>query len=787
MKRFFAVFLLLTLVSLAAFAESGVYTYNNAVSVFPTTWNPFQAKTDTDMGMSDYLSCTLYNFDFNENLDGYVLKPLAAADFPEDVTEQYVGEQWGIEVGETGRAWRIPLRSDLRWEDGTEIHAADFVYSAEKLLSPEAQNYRASAYYLGNFVITNAEAFLKQGLTDRVSFNTVMGAEKLKDIKAFLERFADEKGYINWAASYGNTYDFSAKKWTGAAENTIVETPLTVSELYTFFTEGEGAEFCTWADAAQKLEWAGEELYMNYMQFPDKVSFDQVGFLATGEDELTLILAKKLAGFELKYQLSGLVLVNRDLYEKTSSVKDGVFTSTYCTSVETTISWGPYCLSKFQSDKMYELSRNANWFGFSDPGSEKMYQTDRIVTRYVQEPSTQMEMFLNGELDGVALDRDTIEDYATSEYTYYSEGSSVYAIVFNPDMDGLSHSQSAAGEHINKTILTVKEFRMAMALAMNRTDFCAAAAPMNQPAYALFSGQIVGDPEAGIFYRNMEEAKQVVVNFWGLEDEIGEGKLYATLDDAIDSITGYAPELAKQYFDKAYDIALERGLLKEDDVVQITVGTSNATSAYYNNGYDFIVNNYTEAVKGTKLEGKLTFTRDSTLGNGFSEALQTCRVDMLFGVGWVGSTFNPFSLIEAYVTPEFQYDPSWDTTKAMLTLELDGEKYTASIYNWYLSMNGNVITVKAEDGSDKELDIRENQQNRIHVLCACENAILQNYDFIPLTGAATASLKGMKVEYYVEDEVFPLGRGGLQYMTYNYDDAQWAAFVKDQGGTLFYK
>ena len=787
MKRILSVFLLLILVSVAAFAESGVHTYNEAVSVFPTTWNPFQSKTAVDSGLVDFLNTSMYTFDFNEDLDGYVQEPLAAADFPVDVTDQYVGDAWGIEAGETGRAWKIPLRSDLRWEDGTEIHAADFVYSAEKLLSPEAQNYRANTYYSSNLVIVNAEAYLKQGQVGQVSFNKVMESEKIEEMPAFLDKFASEKGWINWAASYGDTYDFASQKWTGAAEDKVVETPLTVPELYAFFTEGAGAEFCTWADAAQKLEWAGEELYINYMQFPDAITFDQVGFLATGEDELTLILAKKLTGFDLKYQLSSLYLVNRDLYEKTSSVKDGVFTSTYGTSVDTTISWGPYCLSSFQSDKVYELTRNPNWFGFADQEFEGQYETDVIRVRYVQEPSTQMEMFLNGELDSVGLDRDTIEDYATSDYTYYSEGDSVFAMAFNPDMDGLKHAQSVAGANINKTILTLKEFRMAMSLAMNRAEFCTAAIPMNQPAFALFGNQIVADPDEGVFYRDLDEAKQVVVKFWGLDDEIGDGKLYATMDDAIDAITGYDPEQAKQYFDRAYDLAIEKGLMKDGDTVQITVGTTNATSAFNNNGYDFIVNNYTEAVKGTKLEGKLTFTRDSTLGNGFQDALRTNRVDMLFGVGWTGSTFDPFSLIEAYVTPAYQYDPAWDTTKAMLTLELDGEKYTADIYTWYLAMNGNVVKVSREDGTEAELDIREKQQDRIHVLCACENAILQNYDFIPMMGDSSAGLKGMKVEYYLEDEVFPMGRGGIRYMTYNYDDAQWEAFVREQGGTLFYK
>jgi len=76
---------------------------------------------------------------------------------------------------------------------------------------------------------------------------------------------------------------------------------------------------------------------------------------------------------------------------------------------------------------------------------------------------------------------------------------------------------------------------------------------------------------------------------------------------------------------------------------------------------------------------------------------------------------------------------------------------------------------------------------RLTALGALENAVLQNYDFIPLMGDASASLKGMQVEFYTEDEVFPMGRGGVKYMTYNYTDAEWEAFVAEQGGTLNYK
>ena len=41
--------------------------------------------------------------------------------------------------------------------------------------------------------------------------------------------------------------------------------------------------------------------------------------------------------------------------------------------------------------------------------------------------------------------------------------------------------------------------------------------------------------------------------------------------------------------------------------------------------------------------------------------------------------------------------------------------------------------------------------------------------------------------YYVVEEYNPvMGRGGIAYTKYNYNDADWAAFVKEQGGELKY-
>ena len=58
---------------------------------------------------------------------------------------------------------------------------------------------------------------------------------------------------------------------------------------------------------------------------------------------------------------------------------------------------------------------------------------------------------------------------------------------------------------------------------------------------------------------------------------------------------------------------------------------------------------------------------------------------------------------------------------------------------------------------------------------------------LPLIDDASAALKGMKINYYTETYIYGVGRGGVKYMTYNYDDAEWAEFVKSNNGLLQYK
>ena len=778
-------------------AVEGTYTYNYALAEFPTNWNYHTYQTNIDAEILDYISSGFYVFDYNETKDGYAMVDGMAVGDPVDVTADYVG-QYGIVEGDTAKAYILNLRQDLKWQDGTPITANDFVESAKRLLNPEAQNYRADVMYAGSVQIHNAEAYLKQGQVNMTENNLAPTRYLVADlVKAEDGTYTTPDGIPMYIATGfaltdwlgGNTLQYYVEGYGDAMfdvesfnalaamaneEGLVAATDETIDLLTKVITFS-----ADWGESADNIPD-----YLVYEVTYPEVAWENVGWFAKSDYELVFVMDAPLDGFYLKYNLPA-PLVNIEMYDACASVVDGVYTNTYCTSAETTMSYGPYKLTSYQADKQYVLEKNEYFYDLS----EDTYQATSIVVDCVKEPATRLELFLQGKLDTFGLSKDYMDEYQMSDYCYYATGDSTFAMVFNPDAEALVTAQAAAGENINKTILTIKEFRQAMSYALDRNAFCLATSPMNAPGFGLFSGLIVSDPEAGTAYRTTDVAKNVLAEFWGVSEEYGEGKLYADIDEAVDSITGYNLAKAQELFNVAYDAAIAQGLMDEDDVVEIKIGTPNNTTTFYNNGYEFLVNNYTEAVKGTKLEGKLTFSRDDTLGNAFSDALKNNQVDMLFGVGWTGSALDPYGLIEAYVYTDYQYDDCTDFTAITCDIEINGTVYTASVQDWQKIMNGAACTITAADGSTMEYSCGtadKDPENRLAILGALEGAVLQNYNFLPIMDDASAQLRGQQIEYYTEEYIFGMGFGGMKYYTFNYTDAEWDAYVAENNGELDY-
>ncbi len=802
--------------------DTAKYTYRVATDSLPTSWNNHTYQSNDATDVLDYTEDGLYAFDYNETKDGYQLVPSMASAMPKDVTSDYVG-QYGITEESENQVYEIALKDWLKYDNGDPITANDFIKSAQLLMSPEAANYRADNFYAGNLCVYGAEAYVKQGTYSLSAFvSSAMGAEEYVNPSEFT---TDSEGHLqvngadvvldltsggNWGSNslqdyydYGYLEDADFTPLSEAADEngqvkltaeTLVNLQNCIAVLHGYATVDEYA-----ADAGDYAYQEFEEMaYLGKVW--EEYSWDNVGYFAKDDYTLVLVLTKPLSGFYLNYSLSGnMNLVHNTTYENCVNTDGGVYSNSYGTSVETYVGYGPYRLTTYVDGSELAFERNEYWHGYYEEDKAGQYQTTNISIKQVAEAATRLEMFLKGELDSYGLQSTDMADYQGSDFTYYTEGDSTWFIALNPSVEGLKTAEenatpATAGNVVVKRVLALKDFRKALSFSVDRAAYELALDPTGSPAKALYGNMIISDPDNGTTYRSTDQAKQVIVDFWGLTDEIGDGKEYATIDDAIASITGYDLEGAKTLFNAAYDQAVEAGYIPSGDnwEVQIIIGLpGSGSSAYYNNGYVLLSKVWTEAVEGTKFEGHLVFSQSQPLGStNFSDYLKQNTIDLLFGVGWTGSALDPYSLIQAYVDSNYQYDPSWDTTTTDLTIEINGKNLTATVYDWYLALSGETITATVEGGTETEeitAGTSADATLRLDILAAIEGAVLQQYDMIPVGLQASASLKGMRINYYTEEYVYGMGRGGIQYYTYAMNDDEWSSYVAEQGGTLDYK
>ncbi len=825
--------------NLVKFVDDGkTYSYRMAPSSLPTSWNSHTYKSNDGTYILDYATDSLYTYEFNSDFTGFEIVPSMAADYPEDVTSEYVG-QYGVKEGDVNKVWKITLKDNLKYDNGEAINAQSFVDSMKLLLNPEAANFRADTMWMYDLKIVGSEAYAKGGTYALGEFvSAAFGEDEYVDPSEFsttedgvyqLER--DGKVYDvvldinnggNWGeglsvfknAGYLDSVSEAYGRLEAAADSKgwVKLNADLLKDLQNCIAALQGYESVE-AYAEDKGDYAYQEFEeMAYLgRTWEKIEYDgNVGFLAPSELELVVVLINPMEdNFYLRKELStDFFLVYTPLYEDCIKNDNGVYANTYGTSVDTYVGFGPYKLTEYKEGASIVLERNMNWHGYSDGEYiQGTYMTDRVVYSQVKEDSTRLEMFLKGEIDTYTLMTDDMADYSSSSQIYYTDSESTWYLAMNPQLANLTTVQATAqpvntGYSVNKTVLTIQEFRQALSYSLDRKQFNQTLSPTSGVAKALLSSFIVADPESGLTYRAMDEAKDVILSFWGLSDAWGEGKEYATRDEAIDSITGYDPSGAKTLFDQAYDKAVEQGLLTEEQIssgkweVQIVIGKPSE-AAFYNDGFEFLKTTWTEAVKGTKFEGHLAFVQSSELGSTtFGEYLRNGQVDILFGVGYAGDQFNPYAMLECF-TGSLEYDPFTDKNAISVDIEIDGQLLRASLYNWVSqALMGTEIEASVVDseGNTTSEKVKINAGTsapasmRVAILAKCEEAIMNIANIFPVQTDASAALRCLRIEFVTDEYVTGMGFGGLEWNKYIMDDAEFANAVSaSEDGILDYK
>lgn len=782
-----------------------MYTMREYTAQMPSQWCTILSSDNVNNTMESYFTSAFYEFNYKFDANGKIVPgaytvEYSAATKLEDVTKKYAGKYGLAADAEKGQAFAMTLRNDLKWDDGTPIKAADFVYTMMQQLSPKYLFATASNYYSGNYVIHNAQNYVKQGQKgwfDNGNMNLAysdlaLGADGKYTLKGNECTIALKKplvwlqgntldSYVTNAPQYFDTAAYESLLALADANGDVAVTAESLALLTTVITAK-----AAWGETKENTVGY---MYVNY-EYP-AMDFSEVGyFVGDNEYELVMVIdgtlnpldAEGNLTYEAGYYFSNWPLVKKDLWERCEDQSKTPYANSYCTTQEKSASWGPYKLTNYQDQKTYTVSRNDKWFGYGLPQYANQYQTDAIVTEKIEKWDTAWFAFQKGNLDGIGMDVKIAADYRTSKRAYFTPETYTF------DLNIQSNATSKTDKR-NNLLLNYADFRKAISLSLDRDDYCAKNNPSSQAALGLLNSMYYYDVENGKVYRDTIQAKEAILNAYGATKnadgswKVGE-TTYTDIEDALDATTGYNLTLARQLVESAVAQAKKDGKYSDGDEIILTYGieTQSANTDRVKNWFQAAFDNMT---KGTSIEGKVKIEYFMFSSATWSEQFADGEYDLCFGA-WGNAPFNPaYLLCETQISDENRYAVKWDPTTVEVTVKAtpddkhkDGN-YTYNLAQWRLILQG-------KDGCPVNFK-NFPMEDQLAALGAVETAILKEYYSIPVFSRYSASLMGYKVDYISYEYNTFMGYGGIRYMTFNYDDTAWAEFVASNNNILNYK
>lgn len=767
------------------------YTYNESITLFPSTWNTHNGNTEADTYVQGYTEMGLYALMFNEDKSNVVFVDEMATGDPKDVTESLVGK-YGIAEGESGKAWQINLNPDATWENGDTITADDYVKSMQLLLDPITHNTQASLYFTGDRVIYNARNYYRGSVV--TEFPLLKG------------EYSDEQ--LNTLISEGKLY-FSLTHGDAILGNTLsgfynmsIKNPQHFTDadgkdwfLYLQKTYGNTAnEFgyikvdqTNYADIKQGMTvlsgkinailpdtysgWYSLCSNMNRETF-EPPAWSEVGIFKNSDYSFTLVFENALSPWNIKYQLTSNWLVYEPYYTEGMKPSGSLQTTNYGTTSGKYMAYGPYKLSSFQIDKEFVFVRNENWYGYKEDATNYhagQYQTDRIVCQIIDQQSTALTEFLKGNLDQVKLTSNDLDTYKFSDYLLKRTASNTWQLTFNSDAAALQAIEKDKKDNEgNRRILAVDSFRKGISLMIDRSYVGKNIAGGSQPAYSYINDNYYYDMDTNgdSNFRQTDEAKKAILKLYGIE--YGADKNYKTLNDAYRAVTGYDLVQAKAAFEQAYTEAVEEGYYTQGQNIKIDIYVSSITDQLTALGA-YMNNQAAAATKGTALEGKIRFEikvgdtkRYDDISNGRIEAIYH---------SYSGSYNNPVDLLGKYSDGsankiyEYGFDPA--TERFSITADFgDGiDTSIRSYLEWYQSISAGG-------------EYANNASIKLQIMAELEYQLLHGFRTLPLYVGTDSTLYSKKVEYASDISNIYVAYGGVREMTYNMNNGEWAKFCK---------
>lgn len=501
-------------------------------------------------------------------------------------------------------------------------------------------------------------------------------------------------------------------------------------------------------DETEQANYLKEALFVDSGEKGAEADYDTtVGCYKVDDYTINYVMESQIDYYYALTSFTSTWLVYENLYEAGKDTTGALVTTNYGTSVETSMSYGPYKLVSMQDDKQMIFEQNENWYGWEkgedgtlvsytnyevDGETKQRYRATKIVIDVMTDDAAK-QAFLKGELTDWAPSAEEIPNYATSEQLYKADETYTMSFFFNCGLDALKTMDEAKG-NTNSVVLSNINFRKAFSFAIDRNEWVGATAGYT-PSFGLMNNQyyyyFYNNPDS--MYRLSDPAMQTVCDMYGVQ--YGEGQ------------------------DIVIRIAYKKGALDSTDNKQLELMNKYINAAAEGSGF-----------------GKITL---EGLGNISDRYGDVANGEYAIGYGaWGGAALYPFRNFQVYCDNE-QYDINeagcWDPSTEKLTLNVNGEDVTMSWKDWSRSMIGTGIFVG------------ESNEVKLQITAKMEELYLQKYYRIPLATSTSCTMLAYKCNYYTPDYNLAYGWGGMELLVFNYNDAEWTEYVASQGSTLSYE
>lgn len=822
----------------------GQYTYKSYTTALGTNWNPHTWETNADDSILSYLSSPFVTMEALDTEKGTYQWVYEMATSIKDVTATHQSDltKYAVSLGGAkaedvteGYVFEIKLNPDAKWENGVAITADDYIYSMQQLLNSKMRNYRANLYYAGESAVAGGQAYYD---SEAPIYAVVVPAYDSEADADYSFDLSANKVYINLTSTdmtlasysfatikdtYGYIRDVKDDDGNITVPGATYYTELSKEENsygYIEVTEANKTKVLTIMDQylsafgmsiyADDGETVDDGLYKEFLfyntgKFGDKVSYDKVGCYKV--DNYTINYVCQTA-IDYNYFLTSCTstwLVYKDLYEAGKDTTGELVTTNYGTSPKTTMSYGIFKFDSYQADKQIVFVQNENWYGWQkdengdlkrddegnlisytsyhkntngetfkvDGKDLRQYTLTKIVIDVMDEAAAK-QAFMKGELSDWSPNAEELVTFAASDRLYKVDETYTMSFFFNTNVTDLKKMDSETNNK-NSVVLSNVDFRKAFSLAIDRAEYVTATEGY-KPTYALMNNlyyyDFYNNPDSR--YRDTEQAMQAVCNLYGIK--YGEGTPYADVKEAYKSVTGYNLTEAKALMKKACEALVAEGLYTAGEEIKISIAWAKGAIQSADQKQVALMNKFINAAIEGSGFGKVTFEAVGNLPDRYSDV---ANANYAIGYGaWGGAALYPFRNFQVYFDPS-QYDINeaacWNPTTETLTLTIGGEEVTMTWQEWGNSMIGT--------GKYANADF----ETKLTITSTLETKFLEKYYRIPLAGTTACSMLSYQLNYYTEEYNMAYGFGGTRLMTFNYDDAEWAAFVKEQGGTLSYE